>query len=344
MAQTKATIREVAQRAGVSVTTVSHALNEAPGKRVSPGTRQRIRDAATELGYRPNRAAQSLRTQRTHTIGFLSDNIATTPYAGRMILGAQEAAAEAGSLLVLLSSGGDADLEDLELAALNDRQVDGIVYASMFHRIVELPARLSHNHAVLLDARTADGGRFSSVVPDEIGGARAGVEELLANGHRRIAFINNFEDYPAPHGRLAGYRQALEVYGVPLDPSLIVTASVDSARDGFDLTMPLLSREDRPTGLFCFNDRVAMGAYQAAMEVGLSIPEDLSIVGFDDQELIAANLRPGLTTMQLPHYQMGRWAVRTLLEHIATNDTEVVNALLPCPLVRRASVTSPPRR
>jgi LacI family transcriptional regulator len=87
-----------------------------------------------------------------------------------------------------------------------------------------------------------------------------------------------------------------------------------------------------------------MGAYQAAREVGLSIPEDLSIVGFDDQELIAANLRPGLTTMQLPHYEMGRWAVRRLLEHRATNDTEVTNALLPCPLVRRASVTSPPRR
>src|SRR6476646_4551955 len=137
MTQPKVTIREVAQHAGVSVTTVSHALHNAPG--------QRIRDAATELGYRPNRVAQSLRTQRTHTIGFLSDNIATTPYAGRMILGAQEAAAEAGSLLVLLSSGGDPDLEDLELAALNDRQVDGVVYASMFHRIVEPPARLSDN-------------------------------------------------------------------------------------------------------------------------------------------------------------------------------------------------------
>ncbi len=342
--QAKTTIRDVAERAGVSVTTVSHVLNDVPGKRVSTTTRERIHQAAQDLLYRPNRLAQGLRMQRTHTIGFLSDNIATTPYAGRIILGAQDAAAEVGSLLVLLSSGGDAELEDRELEALVDRQVDGVIYAAMFHHMVQPPPRLALYNAVLLDART-EAGEFSSVVPDEVGGARSAVEELLAHGHRRIGFVNNYEDYPAPKGRLIGYRQALEVYGVPFDPSLVRTTTPNVAEGAYEVTLSMLGDEDRPTAIFCFNDRMAMGAYQAANQLGLAIPGDVSIVGFDDQELIAPNLRPGLTTMRLPHYEMGQWAVKTLLDQInSTGSNQVVHALLPCPLVRRASVSSPPRR
>lgn len=348
--QTKTTLRDVAQRAGVSVATVSNVLNNVEGNRISPATQVRVRAAADALAYRPNRLAQGLRTQRSQTIGFLSDNIATTPYAGRMILGAQDAAAEAGNLLLLLSSGGDAELEDRELQALVDRQVDGIIYASMFHNVVVPPKRLIETTAVLLDARTA-AGEFSSVVPDEVGSARVAVEELLAHGHRRIGFVNNEEDYPAPAGRLLGYKQALEVYGVPFDPDLVVTAPPTGASSGFAASLPLLSRTDRPTAVFCFNDRMAMGIYQAATELGLAIPDDLSVVGFDDQELIADNLRPGLTTMRLPHYEMGQWAVRTLLGLIQAGDPGagtvdpqgVTHARLPCPLVRRASVSSPPR-
>ena len=343
--QSKTTIREVAQRAGVSITTVSHVLNESSDKRVSEPTRQRIRQAADELQYRPNRLAQSLRMQHTHTIGFLSDSIATTPYAGEIIVGAQEAAAAAGSLLLLLSSGGDAELEDRELAALLDRQVDAIVYASMFHRVVSPPQRLAQCNAVLLDARTEQ-GEFSSVVPDEVGGARAAVEELLAHGHRRIAFINNYEDFPATRGRLTGYRQALEVYGVPFDPALVVVADPSLSEHTYQATLDLLSvAVGRPSALFCFNDRMAMGAYQAVASLGLSVPEDVSIIGFDNQVIIAANLRPGLTTMQLPHYEMGRWAVETLLNRMSNDgDDPVTHSLLPCPLVRRASVGLPPRQ
>jgi LacI family transcriptional regulator len=335
-------IRQVAERAGFSVTTVSHVLNDVPGKRIAESTRQRIRAAAEELRYRPNLVAQGLRTQRTNTIGFVSDSIATTPYAGKMILGAQDAAAEVGSLLIMLSSDGNAELEEAEIQALIDRQVDGIIYAAMFHRVVTPPARLEGSRAVLLDARTAT-GEFSSVVPDEIGGARGAVEELLAHGHRRIGFIIHDSDVPATRGRLVGYRQALEVYGVQFDPSLVIPCQGDAA-GGFDGANALLQRSDRPTGLFCYTDRIAFGAYQAAAELGLSVPQDVSIVGFDDQELISASLRPGLTTMALPHYDMGKWAVKTLLDQISKDgDAPVVHQLLPCPLVRRASVSTPPR-
>ena len=337
-----ATLREVANLSGFSVTTVSHVLNEVSGKRIAEDTRTRIKQAAEQLQYRPNRLAQGLRNQRSHTLGFVSDLVATTPFAGQLILGAQEAASAAGMLLLLLSSGGDPDLEDRELRALLDRQVDGVVYASMYHRIVSPPARLADGPAVLLDARTAD-GQFSSVVPDEFGGAVAAVRELLDHGHRRIGFCTDLSDIPATRARLAGYRQALAEGGIEFDPSL-VDASTGEAAGGFASAQRLLGGPDRPTGLFCFTDRIAFGAYQAASDLGLSVPQDVSIVGFDDQELISANLRPGLTTMALPHYAMGKWAVEALLDQIDhRRETPVVHQLMPCPLVRRASVSTPPR-
>jgi LacI family transcriptional regulator len=175
-----------------------------------------------------------------------------------------------------------------------------------------------------------------------VGGSRAGVEQLLAAGHRRIGFVNNQDDIPARTLRLAGYRQALEVYGVPFDHSLMVERE-PSARGGFDGAMALLSGTEMPTALFCATDRMAMGAYQAAQELSLSIPRDLSIVGFDDQELVADSLRPGLTTVALPHYQMGQWAVRRLLEQIDAPASQPTHALIPCPVVRRESVGPPSR-
>jgi LacI family transcriptional regulator len=234
--------------------------------------------------------------------------------------------------------------------------VDGIVYASFYHRIVTPPRSLQGTPVVLLDARTADGS-ISSVVPDEVGGSRAAVEELLAAGHRHIGFVNNCDDIPARSLRLAGFRQALEVYGVPFDGSLVVERQSNAA-GGFSGAIDLLTRATRPTGLFCFNDRMAMGVYQAASTLGLSIPDDVSIVGFDDQELISDSLLPGLTTVALPHHEMGQWAVRDLLKQIDAQslnaqsfdaqsfDAEpphpVAHALIACPVIRRSSVAARP--
>lgn len=339
--RTRVTIRDVAARADVSVTTVSHVLNRVAGTRIADETRDRIEAAAADLGYRPNRLARSLRQQTSKTIGFVSDSIATTPFAGQIILGAQDAAAEAGYVLLLVTSNGDPRLEAQEVRALLDRQVDGILYASMFHRVIDVPPLLTETRAVLLDASASD-LTFSSVVPDEVGGARAAVEELLRQGHRRIGFLNHNEPIPAATGRLLGYRQAIEGHGLTFDSDLVVHA--DTATGGFDAALGLLSRSDRPTALFCFADRMAMGAYQAAQELGLRIPDDVSVVGFDDQQIISAGLRPGLTTMALPHYEMGHWATSTLLDLIKDPGRPRHQVLLPCPLVRRDSVAPPPHR
>ena len=333
-------IKDVAQRAGVSATTVSHVLNDAPGKRINDDTRARVRQAAEDLGYRPNSLARGLRTQRSQILALISDEIATTPYAGQMILGAQEAATKHGWLMMLVNSGGDPSVEAAEIAALQQRQVDGFLYATMYHQRIEVGDALAETPTVLLDASCADPA-YPSVVPDERQGGRTATEALLAAGHRRIGLAQNVDDIPATHLRLAGYRDALAAAGLPYDEGLVV-ADESGTEGGLRAGRRLLDRDPRPTAIFCFNDRMAMGVYHAAAERGLRIPEDLSVVGFDNQELIADGLLPGLTTVALPHYDMGAWAADTLVRRIEAPDTPAEQTLLGCPLVERGSVAPPP--
>jgi LacI family transcriptional regulator len=339
---TRPRIKDVAALAGVGTTTVSVVLNNVEGTRVSPETRQRIIDAAAELGYSSNPIARSLRTRRTETIGFVSDVIATTPFAGRMIQGAQETAWEAGYLLVLVNTGGDRDVQERTVSELLKRQVDGVLFATMFHQEVELPAALSKVKTVLLDA-SAISADLPCVVPDERGGALAAVGELISAGHRRIGFATEALPVPAAGGRLEGYAEALMAAGIAFDPDLVVAEHGDTA-SGYRATLRLLALPEPLTAIFCYNDRMAMGCYRAAAERGLSIPRDLSVVGFDNQDLNAPELFPALTTVALPHYEMGAWAARRLLDLIEDNPRdESPLHLMPCPLVRRDSVGPPSR-
>jgi LacI family transcriptional regulator len=340
----RVSIRDVAAAAGVSLTTVSHVLNEVEGARVAEETRMRVRRAAERLGYSPSRTARGLRLQRTNTVAMLSDHIATTPHAGKIILGAQETAFARGWTLVLFNTGDDRRLEDQDLDALVQHEVDGVLYATMYHRRVELPPRLlGATPVVLLDAR-CDDETVPAVVPDEVSGGRTAAEELIEHGHRRIGFATNRDDIPATHGRLEGYRDALSEAGIRYDRKLVVAAESE-AGGGYLAARELLSCKPRPTAIFCFNDRMAMGAYRAAAELGLHIPDDVSFIGFDNQEIIAEGLYPALTTVALPHYEMGCWAVETLIDLIESPPAERPGpfpALMPCPLVRRDSISALP--
>jgi LacI family transcriptional regulator len=341
-------IKDVARAAGVSVTTVSHVLNDVAYARVSPETKDKVRAAAEELGYGPNRLAQALRTRRTGMLGLVSEDIATTPHAGRIILGADEAARERGYNLMIINTSAAASLESrtADVGALLERQVDGILYATMYHRSLELPANLATVPSVLVDS-VSTGGNITAVVPDEEGGARTAVTELLNAGHTRIGFLNNTDDVPATRLRLRGFRAALAEAGLD-GGAAPVESEPSEVQGGYAAARRMLGRGGRaelPTALFCYNDRMAMGVYRAAAELGLSIPGDLSVVGFDDQELIAANLHPGLTTVALPHYEMGAWAAEQLIDAIeGTTDLARMASrptMLGCPLVRRDSVAPP---
>lgn len=338
------TIRDVALEAGVSVTTVSHVLNRVQSARVAEPTRRRVEDAAARLGYAPNGLARGLRRQRSQTLALLSDRIVTTPYAGQIVLGAQEKAAELGWVLMLYSTGDDPEVEQREIRTLLQHQVDGVLYATMYHREVEVPRQLAGMPVVLVDCTSRDTG-LSSVVPDEYGAARDAVQELLDHGHRHIGFVTNVDDVPATRGRLRGYRQALRQAGIAFRKDL-VAADVSETPGGYRTGLKLLARRDRPTAIFAYNDRMAMGVYRAARELAIEIPADLSIVSVDNQEILAEGLYPGLTTMALPHYGMGAWAVQHLIERLLARDggddgTRIERTVLPCPIVRRHSVAAP---
>jgi len=330
------TMNDVASLAKVSQTTVSLVLNNVPDARISEETRKRVQNAVKKLGYRPNVMAQGLKTSRSRVIGFITDQIATSPHAGQIFQGALYVAHAHKKIIYLVNIGCDQAMEEEAIEAMLERQVEGIIYATMYHRPVEPPDIIREVPTVLLDCFCEDRS-LPSIVPDEVGGGRAATEALLKAGHRRIGFINNRDPIPATFGRLEGYKQALKRYGVPLDESLICYDESE-ARGGYRSALALLSRDDRPTALFCFNDRAAMGAYDAIRKLGLRIPDDVAVVGFDNHEIIADRLHPGLSTVQLPHHEMGQWAVKYLLERDDSGSLPSVQEMAKCEYVKRDSI------
>jgi LacI family transcriptional regulator len=341
----KPTIQDVAAEAGVSPTTVSHVLNRVATARVKDVTRRRVEEAAARLGYTPNSLARGLRRQRSQTLALLTDRIATTPFAGGIILGAQEKAAELGWVLMLYSTGEDSEVERREIRTLLQYQVDGVLYATWYHREVTVPAELAGTPLVLLDCTSADPA-YPSVVPDEYGAGFEATRELTRHGHRQIGFITNIEDVPATRGRLRGYQDALKAVDVEYQERF-VASDVSETPGGYRTALQLLTAVERPTAIFAYNDRMAMGLYRAARELGLDIPTDLSVVSIDNQEIIADGLYPGLTTMALPHYEMGAWAVQRLISGLEVSGSKgqpAEQAVLACPIVHRGSIAAPPRQ
>lgn len=335
-------MQDVADHAGISRATVSYVLNDTPdAERIPEETKARIHAAVEELGYRPNAMAKGLRSRTSNILGFIADEIATTPFSGDIIKGAQDAAWNHGKVLNIVNTDRQATLERAAVDTMLERQAEGILFATMFHREIEPPDNLHELPAILVDCYSRERD-LPSVVPDEAGGGRTATEHLLEQGHRRIAMINGKRDLPATVGRTEGYRRALAAHDLPVEESLVVFTGWWQ-EDGYEAALELLRRPEPPTAIFCANDRIAMGAYDAIKELGLSIPGDVAIVGFDNQEVIAAHLRPKLTTMALPYYEMGQWAVEYLLEHAdAKKPTAPPQVALSCPLIVRESSTRVP--
>lgn len=330
------TMHDVASLAGVSQATVSLVLNDVDGGRFTEETRAKVESAVRSLGYRPNAHARVLREGVAGMIGFIGDSVATAPFSGMIIAGAQERAWEAGMLVLTVDTSGDKGIEAASIEAMLSYSVAGVVYAGMYNRYLEVPEVLAGSRAVVLNSHDASGS-LPSVAPDEEGGGYTATKALLDAGHRRIGLINIEtldSGLPAAVGRYEGYVRALTEAGLGADAD-IIRFGLGSEEHGYEHAVGLISSAHPPTALFCANDRTALGAYQAARERGLRIPEDLSIVGFDNQELLAPLLRPGLTTLELPFKAMGRRAVEIILED-GEQDGRV--ELFECPLVERGSV------
>jgi LacI family transcriptional regulator len=207
----------------------------------------------------------------------------------------------------------------------------------MYHREAHPPKVIKEVPTVLLDCYVADKS-LPSVVPDEVLGAYTAVSHLINKGHTRIGYLQNDDPVDAAKLRFVGYQQALSENGIPFDETLVTAVS---DQHGYDGAMNLLKPADRPSALFIFNDSMAMGAYDAIRNLNLKIPDDVAVVGYDNQELIAPNLYPALTTMELPHYNMGCWAVEQLLGLINNPEAGPETAVqhkMECPLIERSSV------
>ncbi len=339
------TMNDVAQHAGVSRTAVSFVLSNRQNASISEETRNRINAAVQALGYRPNAGARALASQRSDWYGIVTE-IVTAPFAVDIIKGAQDQAwLDRRFLLIAPSDQADAagpnrGMEDAAVEKLLEQRVEGLLYAATYHRGVHVPESAREVPTVLINCFDAD-GTLPSIVPDERAGGRVAVERLLQAGHSRIGVVNLDPDIPAAVGRLEGCREALAGVGLELDPALVVSGHA-TADGGYEAACEILDRypsnEGRPTALFCLNDRMAMGAYDAIKERGLTIPGDIAVIGFDNQELIAAYLRPKLTTVALPFEKMGALGVQTLAALTAGQPITADQQLVDCPLLERSSV------
>lgn len=330
-------MEDVAARVGVSRTTVSFVLNERPDASISKATRMRILEAASELGYRPHAGARALAAQRSGLIGMVTE-VVTTDFGPGTIRGAQDAAWHDGQFLLIAATEGRRELEEFAVERLMQQRVEGFIFAAGFHREVTPPQALYDLPAVLVHCFDPE-GRLPSIVPDEkLGGYRA-TRRLIEAGHRRIGLVNLEETTVAARGRLEGYIEALKESRIPVEAQLITHAAA-MADGGYESTGRLLDLAEPPTAVFCCTDRMAMGAYDAIRDRGLTIPRDVSVIGFDNQELIASYLRPGLTTIALPFSTMGLQAVQFVNDLV--NDRSIpARTEVECPLVERLSVASP---
>jgi len=334
------TIREVAHEAGVSIATVSHALS---GKRpVSARTRQKITHAVERLGYRPNAIAAAMPTGRTQTLGVVVPDIAN-PFFGELLGTIERTAAERGYSVVASSSELDPDLEARAVRTLLDRRVDALLYLAGTEErnpaLVELAA--ADVHVVCLDEELPELPAAASVltVENEEGGALAAVH-LIELGHRELGAVSGPLGLPTASARLTGFSRRAAASGLEPAPGRIRHAVAYTVEAGREATVDLLSAEPALTALFCANDLIALGACAAARELDRRVPEDLSVVGFDDS-FVAAVVTPPLTTVRQPLARLGKEAAEVAIDLIEGSRTESVRRTLPVELVVRASTSRP---
>jgi LacI family transcriptional regulator len=335
------TSADVATEAGVSRTTVSFVLNERADVKIPAETRQRVLSAAARLGYHPHGPARQLAAGRSHVIALVLRQTAEQIAADAVLvetLRGLAGAARTGGFRILVEPAAP-DGPDSTLAALVRAQhVDGLIVSGPRIDDPSLVALADEGFPIVIQG-TYPGLSVTSVDVDNVAGARRAVEHLVTLGHRRIACITNAPlAYTAAQDRVDGYRQAMVSAGVPLSDDLVVEAAFD-APSGHRAMVELLGREPIDA-VFVASDVVALGAIGALREAGRRVPDDVSVVGFDDIPL-AAFFDPPLTTVRLPAYELGQAAGRALLERI-TGQAIPTRTLLPTELIVRASTGPPP--
>lgn len=340
------TMTDVAKAAGVSQSTVSMVLNNVEGARLAAATRARVLSVAMELGYRLNRRDPMLRSAPLaskpgrNLVAYLVDELSTSVHPVQSVDGARDAAWQHDCLVSVAVTRGNPEQERAAIEAFkNHPQLLGFIYSTIFTREVQVPESLSDVPTVLLNCHST-GFHGPTIVPSELAGGHAVTEYLLDKGHTRIAHISGEPWMEAAKDRLKGYRRALATHDIAFDPALVREGDWNMS-SGYAAARELLQLDRPPTAIFCANDLMAMGALDAVHEMGKSVPRDVAVMGYDDQEM-AQHTRPALSTALLPNHEMGRSALEALLEVAQTAPLDKPPARsrimkIECPVVRRES-------
>lgn len=333
------TSKDIARELAISQSTVSRALRGDP--RVAPATIARVLEAAERMRYTPNLAARSLITRQTSTVGVVVSDI-TNPFYPELVEILHNELALSGYRTILLNERTDASLERYVTELVGGRAVDGLVYSSATLDAPLVGGAAERVPVVLLN-RSRDTAEIDSVVSDNDGGGRLAAELLAARGHRRIALVAGPANTSTARDREAGFAARLEELGVPLDPRLRRVGQF-SHQSGYHWGLELLSLDPRPTAVFAANDVVAFGVLDAARRLGVRVPEELSVIGFDDIDM-ARWEGFSLTTVRQPLAEMARAAAGLVLERIAAHEAlPVRRRVFPVELVHRATVADAPVR
>lgn len=326
-----ASIKDVAKRANVSTATVSRVLRNAGN--VTEETKQRVLEAIEALNYQPNVLGRYLRRMETETVLVIVPDI-TNPFFSKVLRGIEAVALERGYQVLLGDTQNDVQLEEQYLNVLPQKQVDGMIFLTARTR-KELMEEMSRQFPIVLACEYLEGTDIPTVSIDNISSARKATEHLIGLGHRRIAHLTGPMDVILSRDRLRGYYQALAQHDIDVDASLVQEGDF-SFESGYNVTLKLLALEKPPTAIFAANDAMAIGAIKAVRHRGGRVPDDVAVVGFDDIQM-ASIFEPGVTTIAQPMFDIGKQAMKLLLQLIDGEEVERRQFVLPDRLVIRES-------
>jgi DNA-binding LacI/PurR family transcriptional regulator len=310
-------LEDIAKETGFSISTVSRVLSNSSYP-VSEQIRENVLRAAERMGYEPNIAARSLRTDRTSTIGIIVDDL-LSPFTPPILRGIQDYLHENGFLSLIVNSDWDPNQEQAAIKTLLSRPVDGIIFVEYSHRATSDVLERSHKPRVFVH-RLFGSPIKNSVVPDDYYGAGLATGHLISLGHRRIGYINGPENWHTCRARLGGYKDTLAGHGLTFEPALVQPGDweIDS---GYAAAKNLLNLAERPTAIFAANDLMSLGAIYAIEDAGLNVPGDVAVVGYDNRNFTKI-VKPRITTVSMPVIEMGGVAAELLLKQIAEGRKE----------------------
>ncbi len=335
----RATLRDVARVANVHPGTASRALNVETRALVNEETARRVLEAAEKLGYRPNPIARGLKTNRSYTIGVLIPDL-TNPLFPPILRGIEDRLEEDGYTPLMANTDNDLERERIDWQAMRARQVDGIIAATS-RRDHELPDDLlDPGIPVVLVNRRSEDGRFPSATADDGRGIRLALDHLAELGHSRIAHIAGPLELTTGSDRHRAFHESMHELGLEADPELVVQANAFTEAEGAAACGELLARGLDPTAIVAANDLIALGCYDVFAERGVACPAEISVVGFNDMPF-ANRFQPPLTTIRIPHYEIGAAAARLMLERLQAEAAALSDVQLEPSLVVRASTARP---